>query len=155
MTSSLPSEFPESREGRLADQIPIAGKMGLEVLAAERGRAVLRLPFAPNINHVGIVYAGSIFTLAEAPGGVLFGGAFDLTRFYPIVGEMSVRFTKPATTALLVDARMDDAEIDRVAADLEVTGKAKWVLEQEVVDYHGDVVATTRAAYFGRAYPAG
>lgn len=150
----LIAEFPPSTPGRVSEGVPIVGKMGLEVLHAERGRCVARLPFEPNINHVGIVYAGSIFTLAEVPGGVLFGGAFDVARFYPIVGEMSVRFTKPATTSLLVDARMPDAEIDRVTADLEAKGRAKWVLDQEVVDEHGVVVATTSAVYFAMAYPS-
>ena len=84
---------------------------------------------------------------------MLFGGAFDMTRFYPIVGEMKVRFAKPATSSLLVDARMTDDEIERVAADLDEKGRAKWTLEQDVVDEAGDVVASTSAVYFGMAYP--
>lgn len=151
--TDLLEEFPPSTPGRAADDIPIVGKMGLEVLHAERGRCVVRLPFELNINHVNMVYAGSIFTLAEVPGGVLFGGAFDLTRFYPIVGEMKVRFARPATTSLLVDARMSEDEIARVTADLEEKGRAKWTLEQEVVDEGGNVVATTSGVYFGMAYP--
>ncbi len=151
--TDLVTEFPPSTPGKAADDIPIVGKMGLKVLHAERGRCVLRLPFEPNVNHVNMVYAGSIFTLAEVPGGVLFSGAFDLTRFYPIVGEMKVRFARPATTSLLVDARMSDDEIDRVTAELEEKGRAKWVLEQEVVDEAGHVVATTSGVYFGMSYP--
>jgi thioesterase domain-containing protein len=153
VTTSLPDEFPESAPGRSAGGIPIIGHMGLEVLHAERGRAVMRLPFEPNINHVGMVYAGSIFTLAEVPGGILFSGAFDVSRFYPIVGDMSVRFVQPAMTSLLVDARMSDDEIDRVSTELDDKGKAKWVLDQEVVDSRGQVVATTSATYFGLAWP--
>lgn len=151
--AALVAEFPPSTTGVAADAIPIVGKMGVEVLHAERGRCVVRLPFEPNINHVKMVYAGSIFTLAEVPGGVLFGGAFDMTRFYPIVGEMKVRFAKPAMSSLLVDARMTDDEIDRVAGELDEKGRSKWVLEQEVVDESGGIVASTSAVYFGMAYP--
>lgn len=150
---ALIEEFPESTPGRAAGDVPIIGHMGVEVLLAERGRTVVRLPFEPNINHVQMVYAGSIFTLAEVPGGVLFLGAFDTRRYYPIVGEMNVRFRAPATTSLLVDARMGEDEIERVAAELEDKGKAKWVLDQEVVDAHGAVVATTTATYFGMSFP--
>jgi thioesterase domain-containing protein len=153
MEESLVEEFPETTAGQSAGGIPIIGHMGLELMHSERGRAVLRLPFEPNINHVNMVYAGSIFTLAEVPGGVLFSSAFDVARFYPIVGEMSVRFVQPAMTSLLVDARMADEEIDRVSAELDERGKAKWVLEQEVVDYRDQVVATTSATYFGLAIP--
>jgi thioesterase domain-containing protein len=131
---------------------PFVERAGLELLHLERGRAVLRLPFAPNINHVGMVYAGALFTVAEVPGGVLFLSAFDVSRFYPVVGEMRIRFVQPALTAVTVDARMSEDEIERVAADLEEHGKAKYVLEQEVRDEAGTLVATTSATYFGRSF---
>jgi acyl-coenzyme A thioesterase PaaI-like protein len=131
---------------------PFVERAGLELLHLERGRAVLRLPFEPNINHVGMVYAGALFTVAEVPGGVLFLSAFDVSRFYPVVGEMRIRFVQPALTAVTVDARMSEDEIERVAGDLEEHGKAKYVLEQEVRDEAGTLVATTSATYFGRSF---
>ena len=131
---------------------PFLERAGLELLHLERGRAVVRLPFEPNINHVGMVYAGALFTVAEMPGGVVFGSAFDVSRFYPIVGDMSIRFLKPAMTAVTVDARMTEDEIDRVTAELEEHGKAKYELAQQVHDEHGVLVATTRATYFGRSF---
>ena len=137
---------------RPSTEFPFVERAGLELLHFERGRVVVRIPFEPNINHVGMVYAGALFTVAEMPGGALFSGAFDTKRFYPIVGEMSVRFLRPATTAVTVDARMSDDEIDRVAAELEEHGKAKYVLEQEVRDGSGTLVATTSATYFGRSF---
>ena len=149
---SLIEEFPPGTEGRPMADFPFVERSGLELLHVERGRAVLRLPFEPNINHVGMVYAGALFTVAEVPGGVLFGSAFDLTRFYPIVGDLQIRFAKPARTAVLVDARMNDDEIDRVTADLDSAGKAKWVLTQQLVDESGTVVATTEATYFALSF---
>jgi thioesterase domain-containing protein len=137
---------------RALRDFPFVERMGLELLHVERGRAVLKVPFEPNINHVGMVYAGALFTVAEVPGGVLFASAFDISRFYPIVGDMSIRFAKPAMTDCIVDARMSDEEIDRVTADLEANGKAKYVLEQEVRDANDVVVATTSATYFGRSF---
>jgi acyl-coenzyme A thioesterase PaaI-like protein len=150
--AALVEEFPPGTAGTLMTDYPFVERAGLELVHVSRGRAVLRIPFEPNINHVGMVYAGALFTVAEVPGGVLFASAFDLSRFYPIVGEMKVRFAKPARTSVLVDARMADDEIDRVAAELEANGKAKWVLVQEVVDESGTVVATTEATYFGMSF---
>lgn len=131
---------------------PFVERCGLELLHLERGRAVVRLPFEPNINHVGMAYAGALFTVAEIPGGILFASAFDVRRFYPIVGEMSIRFAKPARTAVTVDARMSEDEIARVTAELEEHGKARYVLEQQVHDEAGVLVATTSATYFGRSF---
>ena len=136
---------------RLTD-FPFVERSGMELLHLERGRAVLRLPLEPNVNHVGWAYAGALFTLAEIPGGVLFGSAFDVTRFYPIVGELGIRFVAPAKTATLVDARMGDEEIARITAELEDEGKSKYVLEQTLTDDAGTVVATTSATYFGLSF---
>jgi hypothetical protein len=47
---------------------------------------------------------------------------------------------------------MTDAEIDRVAAELDDTGKSKRVLEQDLVDESGVVVVTTTATYFGLSF---
>lgn len=151
-SEALILEFPPDAAGRALTDFPFVERAGLELLHVERGRAVLRLPFDPNINHVGMVYAGALFTVAEVPGGVLFAAAFDLARFYPIVGEVNIRFSKPARSAVTVDARMTDAEMERVASALEETGKAKWILEQEIVDTAGVVVAMASATYFGLAY---
>ena len=150
--ADLLSEFPPEAPGRPMADFPFVERSGLELLHAERGRAVLRLPFEPNINHVGMIYAGALFTVAEVPGGVLFSSAFDLTRFYPIVGDLKIRFSKPARRAVMVDARMTEPEIERVTAELEASGKAKWVLDQELVDTAGTVVASTSATYFGLAF---
>ncbi|MFA5886053.1 MAG: PaaI family thioesterase [Acidimicrobiia bacterium] len=137
---------------RPARDFPFVERLGLELLHVERGRTVMRLPFELNINHVGMIYAGALFTVAEVPGGVLFGSAFDISRFYPIVGDMSIRFVKPAMTDVTVDARMTDEEIERVTAELEERGKAKYVLDQEIRDTGGVLVATTSATYFGRSF---
>jgi acyl-coenzyme A thioesterase PaaI-like protein len=148
---ALIHEFPPTAQARALAPFPFVERVGLELLLSERGRAVIRLPIEPNINHVGTMYAGALFTLAEAPGGALFLSAFDLSRFFPIVGDLNIRFLEPATTSVLVDSRMGDDEIERITWELEATGKAKWVLDQELVDEQGVVVATTRATYFGRA----
>ncbi len=149
---ALIDEFPPDANGRPLTDFPFVERAGLELLHVARGRAVLRIPFEANVNHVGMMYAGALFTVAEVPGGVLFASAFDLTRFYPIVGDLRIRFVRPATTAVLVDARMADDEMARVAADLEARGKAKWVLTQDLVDATGVVVASTEATYFGLAF---
>lgn len=54
--------------------------------SAGPGSTTLRMPIEGNGNHVGTMHAGALFTLAEVPGGVVFGGVADMKRFYPIVG---------------------------------------------------------------------
>ena len=55
------------------------------------------MPLKPNKNHIGTMYAGALFTLAEMPGGVLFLSSFDNKAFFPIVKELTMKFVKQAT----------------------------------------------------------
>ncbi len=136
----------------MKDSFPFVERAGLEVLDVGRGSCRLKMPIEGNGNHVGIMYAGALFTLAEVPGGVVFAGIADLQRHYPIVGELNIRFTNPVTTDAFVTAALSDAEIERITNDLETTGKTKYVLELELTDEAGTVVATTTGTYLGRSF---
>lgn len=149
---ALIEEFPPSAEGRPMTDFAFVERAGLEVLHVERGRTVLRLPLEPNVNHVGIAYAGALFTLAEVPGGVLFMSAFDVSRFYPVVGEVNIRYSAPVHGATLVDARMSEDEIGRVTGDLDSEGKARWTLKHSLVGEDGSEVARAEGTYFGLAF---
>jgi acyl-coenzyme A thioesterase PaaI-like protein len=126
-------------------------RMGLETLEARAGYVKLKVPLQGNENHVGIMYAGALFTLAEVPGGALFTVSFDVTRFYPIVKEMSIRFRRPALTDVTIEMKMSDAEVQRIQAEAEEKGKADYVLEGEIKDESGEVVALSKGVYQIRA----
>ena len=126
--------------------------IGIEVVEVERGRVKLRCPLDPNINHIGTMYAGALFTLAELPGGVLFLTTFDTARFYPMVKGMEIRFRRPATTDITVEVAISDDEVERIQAAADADGKADYSWECELLDAHGTVVATTRNDYQLRAH---
>jgi acyl-coenzyme A thioesterase PaaI-like protein len=107
----------------------------------------LRMPLAGNQNHLGSMYAGALFTLAEIPGGALFMTSFDVTRFYPLVKDMQIRFRRPATGDICVEARISSAEIERLQTEAHTLGKADYLLELELTDASGEVVATSRGLY--------
>ena len=137
----------------LENAIAFVERSGLEVLELERGRVKMRMPFEPNVNHVDMMYAGALFTLAEVPGGAIFLTAFDASRFYPIVKDMKIRFVKPARSDVTVEVALDDEEAARIAARAEQDGKADYVLRCELKDADGQVVAETENVYQMRAHP--
>lgn len=55
---------PGALTAYLHEHIPMTAAMGVEVLDADPARLVLKAPLAPNINHRGGVFGGSIATLA-------------------------------------------------------------------------------------------
>ncbi|WP_137973443.1 YiiD C-terminal domain-containing protein [Pseudomonas sp. F(2018)] len=107
----------------------------------------LRMPLAGNQNHIGTLYAGALFTLAEIPGGALFLTSFDVQRFYPLIKEMNLRFRRPATSDISVEARLDAEEIERIQNEAEREGKAEYRLALQLKDADGQVVAETSALY--------
>jgi len=45
--------------------IKIIEKMGMRILDFQKQSVKIMLPKEPNVNHIGTVYAGSLFSLAE------------------------------------------------------------------------------------------
>ena len=129
------------------EQIVFVKRSGLKAEVLEAGHVRLRMPLAGNQNHIGSMYAGALFTLAEIPGGALFLTSFDATRFYPIIKEMNLRFRRPATGDIVVEARISDAEIERLQTEAQTHGKADYTLELQLLDSHGEVVALSRGVY--------
>ncbi len=135
--------------------IPFLERTGIVVDHAERGFVRLRMPFEPNVNHVGMMYAGALFTLAEVPGGTIFLTTFDTRTYYPIVKDLQIRFRRPAMTDITVEVRIDDDEVARITAEAEANGKADYAWECELTDTSGEVVAISRNTYQMRAFDLG
>ncbi|MBI2380389.1 MAG: DUF4442 domain-containing protein [Gammaproteobacteria bacterium] len=78
------------------ESIAFVHRAGLRLLAAEPGHARCLMPLAGNENHLGSLYAGAQFTLADITGGALALASFDAGRYYPILKRLSLEFLKPA-----------------------------------------------------------
>lgn len=126
---------------------PFVERLGLRAEVLTRGRVRLAVPLAGNGNHIGSMYAGALFTLAEIPGGALYLSSFDTERFYPVVKEMTIRFLKPATTDATVEITLSADAIAAIEAEAAARGKAEYVLEGEIRDAAGQVVAASRGVY--------
>ncbi len=126
--------------------VPILGAMGLEVLEAAPGRAAARIPTGPNVNHFGVSYAGSLFSVAEMLGGII-GGFFDVPGAIPLVKRLEIDFTRPAMTAATARTTLSDDEIARVQAEATENGKSNFELLTEVTGEDGVVVARTHGFY--------
>ena len=127
------------------EKIDFVKRCGLKAEQLEPGFVRLRMPLSGNQNHIGTLYAGALFTLAEIPGGALFLTSFDVQRFYPIVKELNLRFRRPAKGEIRVEARLGRDEIQRIQQQAEAEGKADYNLDLELTDAHGEVVAISKA----------
>ncbi len=127
--------------------IPIISQMGAEILSETGNTIKVKMPLAQNTNHVGIMYAGSLFTLAEFPPGVLFVKRMDMTRVVPIVAELNIRFKRPAMTDIYAQFEFEDSLFEALQSEALEKGKASFKHEQALTDENGEVVAVTTARY--------
>ena len=81
-------EFTQETVKDLVEKkIAFVERMGLKVLELMPGSVKLMAPLRGNENHIGSMYAGALFTLAEIPGGALVLITFDPTKCYPLIKE--------------------------------------------------------------------
>ncbi|MBO0863582.1 MAG: YiiD C-terminal domain-containing protein [Mycobacterium sp.] len=137
--------------GALEATIPIAHKMGVQVVEARPGFAATKVPAEGNGNHFGVVYAGVLFTVAEVLGGIIALSTFDSAKYFPLVKNVDIQFVGMARSDLQAEARLNDETIARVEAEAAERGKADFTLEAVVRDADGQTVATTRGLYQLRA----
>jgi thioesterase domain-containing protein len=145
---------PDHLASRLQEavaSVPILEAMGVRVVEVRPGRAVAELPPEPNVNHFGVTYAGSLFSVAEMLGGLLSLASFDLegelAGFVPIIKESTIRFRRPAVGVVRASVELAVAEVERVRRDALQSGKGEFVLEASLTDADGEVVATTVGTY--------
>lgn len=144
---SFTAEQLETMRKASENTFPFVSRCGVKVLELERGYCKMLMPYDLNINHVGTMYAGALFTLAELPGGVVYTTSFDVRKFYPIVKDMSIRFRRPAKTDITVEVRISEEEIARIEAETEANGKCDYVWDVELKDASGEVVALAHNVY--------
>ena len=134
----------------LESAIGIVKRMGLTVVAMKDRYVKLQMPIKENINHVGTMYAGSLFTLGEIMGGAIFIASFDMRKYYPLVKDVQIRYRRPATTDVTVELTMSEDQVKQITAALEEKGKADFSLELELVDANGEVVSIVQGIWQGR-----
>lgn len=119
--------------------IKIVDTMGIRIVEMWDRHVKVLLPLEPNINHIGTMYAGSLFTAGEFIGGPLFIASFDYTRFYPIVKAINIQFRRPAATDVTVEATLSTEEVDAIQREADAQGKADWKMDLEIKDQAGVV----------------
>lgn len=130
-------------------------RTGISVVALRDRYAKLRMPIAGNVNHVGIMYAGSLFTLGEIAGGAIHLVSFDVTRLVPIVKEVSIRFRRPARSDVTMEVGLSAEEASRIETEALEKGKADFALELALRDEGGEVVSIARGTWQVRTIPEG
>ena len=142
----------EAIRAGMSRPFPFVERTGFEVVELRPGFCRARMPLEPNVNHIGTMYAGALYTLAEIPGGAMALATFDASRFYPVVRDMHIDFRRAARTDVEVAVELADDEIERIRTEADERGKADWSWTCELTDAEGTVVTVTENRYQLRAH---
>lgn len=120
----------------LGRMVPYSGSIGARIEEFEPGRAVVTLRERRSVrNHLRSVHAIAIANLGELATGLALLGAMGSEVRGILVG-IDVRYTKKARGLLTADVR---CEVPTVTESMD------HVVDAEIHDEKGDVVATIRA----------
>jgi acyl-coenzyme A thioesterase PaaI-like protein len=147
MDDAAPTDLHGMIRPLIEEGFPFVERMGLRLDEVRPGYCRLTAPIEGNGNHIGTMYAGALFTLAEIPGGVIFLATFDAARYYPIVKGVDIRFLRFARTDISVEVSIAPAEVQRIQAVADEHGKADYSWTCDLVDADAQVVARSTNDY--------
>lgn len=128
--------------------IPWVKDSGLSAEVLEERHVVLRLPKDRHLNHVGIVYAGSLFMLMEIAGAALFACTYPFGKYVPINRQMEIKFLSMGVTDVLCELAITEERAREMIRPIDEKGKGEWVLEMDCRGTEGSVIAKAVCQYY-------
>lgn len=129
------------------NSIEAIARTGLSFDTVKSNTITARMPLGANANHNGIMYAGSLFSLAECAAGVLFMNRYEPKAIAPICAGVNIRFRRPATSDVTVSINISDEEFDRLEKEALEKGKAVVEFEENLEDENGEIVSIAEVKY--------
>jgi len=134
------------------EKIDFVKRCGLRLISAEDGYVTCLMPEKGNTNHIGSMYAGALFTLAEIPGGALWLANFDTSKCYPVLKSFQIDYLTPAIGDISVTIGLSQEEITRFQQLAAEHGKVEFTLTGELKNDKDQLVAKSTGTYQLIAY---
>lgn len=133
--------------GYLEKTIGIIEKMGIRIVDFRMRCVKVLLPLKPNVNHIGTMYAGSLFSLADFAGGVLFFASFDYARYFPILKEVTIQYRRPAMSNVTVELALTPEQAGRIIQVADEQGRAEWTMDMELTDEADEICCLVHGVF--------
>ena len=132
--------------------IPYSERTHVEVTHFGENHCTTMMPYRGNENHVGFMYDGSQFVLAESTGlplSMSIWGNDVTTSYIPVVGKFTIKYLKPCKKDLYNEVSMDKLEADEVMKNygkLAIFSHQNQVAEKQL-EYEMKLPPTTYDQY--------
>jgi acyl-coenzyme A thioesterase PaaI-like protein len=127
--------------------IAFVARSGLRVIHLEPGKATCEMPLEGNQNHMGTLYAGAQFTLADITGGALLLATFGEQEGFPLLKAMDMTFMAPAQSSLHLTLQLTTETITGMRQMLMQKNKADVELEGVLTDRSGTACSSMRGLF--------
>lgn len=143
----IAEERLRATEKFLHEQIPLTRAMQVRVESYGVEGFVVRAPLAPNHNHLGTAFGGSLAALALLAGyGLLWLELAD-RQAHLVVRESRMQFRRPVRGELRAICRAPSAEsLGRFKEDFAAHGKARIELEV-FIEEGGEIAVRCQGSY--------
>lgn len=138
-------------EAFLHAQIPITLAMGVRVESLEEDQLVLTAPLAPNHNHLGTAFGGSLAAMATLAGYAFLWLELGDREAHVVIAESTLSYRQPVTGSIRALCRRPEAAaLAAFKAAYAQNGKGRICLRVTVeaeavgapaVEFHGTYVA--------------
>ena len=117
-------------ENFLHAQIPLTRAMGIRLESYDATGLVLTAPLAPNHNHLGTAFGGSLATLATLAGYTLLWLELGDCGSHIVIQESHIRYKSPVRTDLRAHLlRLPAPALEMFRQSYQKNGKARLTLE--------------------------
>ncbi len=137
---------------RAKKTVPWGEHSGLEFIDAEDRHVRLKMPKELHSNHVGIAWAGTLFSIMEIAAAALVAFTYPDTGWVPINRSMSVDFKKPVLTDIYCDLSISEEDAAEKIKPVEERGKGDWIVDITAQDENGEICATSRCNFYFKKF---
>ncbi len=147
MNTINPIDSAAKLEAAYHDLIPLSGHMGIRVKSFADDRLVLTAPLAPNVNHQGSAFGGSLFSIAALSGwGLIQLTIAKLDRpSNTVIANTDVSFKRPIYDEIECVCELPDSWEATEQALLD-SGRASLILKPQI-ETKGEVAMAISGRY--------
>jgi thioesterase domain-containing protein len=133
----------QALRAKLRSSMPITEDLGLTVVDREGTGVVLHAPLAPNINHKGTAFAGSLNAAATLAG---WGTIWLILRehgvqSHVVIQDSAVHYVRPVTGDFTARCKPPTARaVEQLVTSVQKKGRGRLELDVMISDAAGDAV---------------